>query len=181
MFSQTVARSLDQWRMIRDDACEKTFEAIYGSPWIQNGPFRLYETGASDGGEPLYYADWIQVPGHPEFDGQFFNCATEIRDGMEVGLYTPEAEKARRSVIEDSRDNYARSMELAQQALPLLPTSDTDLRSMLTCFLGKAYWGMGRIEQAEMLLWEAHRDAMKAQVFSSASRYSAMPPSRCQP
>jgi hypothetical protein len=52
----------------------------YGSPWVQNGPFRLYETANSDGGTPLYYADWIQVPGHPEFDGQFFNCATEIRD-----------------------------------------------------------------------------------------------------
>ena len=52
----------------------------YGVPWIQNGPFRLYETGNSAGGEPLYYADWLQVPGHPEFDGQFFNCATEVRD-----------------------------------------------------------------------------------------------------
>ncbi len=52
----------------------------FGAPWIQNGPFRLYETGNSGGGEPLYYADWIDVPGHPEFDGQFFNCATEIRD-----------------------------------------------------------------------------------------------------
>lgn len=52
----------------------------YGSPWIQNGPFRRYESGNSDGGMPLYYADWIQVPGRAEFDGQFFNCATEIRD-----------------------------------------------------------------------------------------------------
>ena len=52
----------------------------YGSPWIQNGPFRHYETGNSAGGTPLFYADWIQVPGRPEFDGQFFNCSTEIRD-----------------------------------------------------------------------------------------------------
>ncbi len=48
MFSETVARSLDQWRMIRDDACEKTFEAIYGSPWIQ----ALAGLNADDGAAP---------------------------------------------------------------------------------------------------------------------------------
>jgi LuxR family transcriptional regulator, maltose regulon positive regulatory protein len=75
---------------------------------------------------------------------------------------------AYRSVLEDFRGDWARSTELAQQALPLLPASDTNLRSGLTCFLGKACWARGRIEQAETLLWEAHRDAMKAQVFSIA-------------
>lgn len=38
-----------------------------------------------------------QIKGQPKMTPA---CATEIRDGMEVGLYTPEAEKARRSVIE---------------------------------------------------------------------------------
>ncbi len=38
-----------------------------------------------------------QVKGMPKLTPA---CATEIRDGMEVGLYTPEAEKARRAVIE---------------------------------------------------------------------------------
>ncbi len=38
-----------------------------------------------------------QIKGQPKLTPA---CATEIRDGMEVGLYTPEAEKARRSVIE---------------------------------------------------------------------------------
>ncbi len=38
-----------------------------------------------------------QVKGMPKMTPA---CATEIRDGMEVGLYTPEAEKARKSVIE---------------------------------------------------------------------------------
>jgi hypothetical protein len=28
----------------------------------------------------MHYADFLTVPGHPEFDGQFFNCLTEIRD-----------------------------------------------------------------------------------------------------
>ena len=45
-----------------------------------NGPYRLYETGGSSWGGPNYYADFMSVPGHPEFDGQFFNCVTEIRD-----------------------------------------------------------------------------------------------------
>jgi hypothetical protein len=52
----------------------------YGSPWILNGPYRLFEAGSSSGGQPLYYADFLTVPGHPEFDGEFFNCITEIRD-----------------------------------------------------------------------------------------------------
>ncbi len=52
----------------------------YGSAWLMNGPYRLYETGNSRYGGPGYYADYVAVPGHPEFDGQFFNCVTEIRD-----------------------------------------------------------------------------------------------------
>ncbi len=52
----------------------------YGSPWVMNGPFRLFETGSSSAVTPQYYADFLAVPGHPEFDGQFFNCVTEIRD-----------------------------------------------------------------------------------------------------
>ena len=34
-----------------------------------NGPFRKYETGNSGTGLPGYYADFLTVPGHPEFDG----------------------------------------------------------------------------------------------------------------
>ena len=30
----------------------------------------------------LYYADFIPIPGHPEFDNQFFDCVTEIRDAV---------------------------------------------------------------------------------------------------
>jgi hypothetical protein len=52
----------------------------YGAPWVMNGPFRLYETGGSGGSAPQYYADFMTIPGHPEFDGRFFNCVTEIRD-----------------------------------------------------------------------------------------------------
>ncbi|WP_420993679.1 DUF3141 domain-containing protein [Cupriavidus sp. 30B13] len=34
-WSGIIETALDQWRDVRDDACEKTFEAIYGNPWIQ--------------------------------------------------------------------------------------------------------------------------------------------------
>ena len=27
---------------------------------------------------PMFYADWLTVPGHPELNGKFFNCYTEI-------------------------------------------------------------------------------------------------------
>ncbi len=52
----------------------------YGAPWIMNGPFRNFEAGGSSSGLPMYYADFMTIPDHPEFDGQFFNCVTEIRD-----------------------------------------------------------------------------------------------------
>jgi hypothetical protein len=61
-------------------------QILPGSPWIMNGPYRLYEAGLagpewiSGASRPLYYADFITVPNHPEFNGQFFNCLTEIRD-----------------------------------------------------------------------------------------------------
>jgi hypothetical protein len=33
--SQAVEQSLDQWRDWRDSVCEQTFNAMYGSPWVQ--------------------------------------------------------------------------------------------------------------------------------------------------
>jgi hypothetical protein len=52
-----------------------------GSPWLMAGPYRLYET--PQGGDsllPMAYADFLTVPGHPEFNGQFFDPYTEIRN-----------------------------------------------------------------------------------------------------
>ena len=55
--------------------------ATPGAPWVVSGPFRLYETPQpGQVNWPTYYADWLTVPGHPEFDGQFFNIYSEIRD-----------------------------------------------------------------------------------------------------
>jgi hypothetical protein len=52
----------------------------YYTPWIMNGPYRLFEIGTSEDEGPVFYADFMSIPNHPEFEGDFFNCITEIRD-----------------------------------------------------------------------------------------------------
>ncbi len=53
----------------------------YGSPWLVGGPYHLDEQSeTSRTARPVHYADFLTVPWRPEFDGQFFNCITEIRD-----------------------------------------------------------------------------------------------------
>jgi hypothetical protein len=60
-------------------------------PWPIAGPYRLYETPGSDTGSlPVYYADFISLPGHPELDGKYFLCATEIRDDSACGEWCPD-------------------------------------------------------------------------------------------
>ena len=59
----------------------------YGAPWIMNGPYRKYETGSSSSGIPQYYADYMTIPGHPEFNNRFFNLVTEIRDDLGYEWY----------------------------------------------------------------------------------------------
>ena len=50
-------------------------------PRLMMGPFNRYETACnSECSAPVYYADYLNIPGHPEFNGQFFNVITEIRD-----------------------------------------------------------------------------------------------------
>jgi len=52
--------------------------AIWGAPWIVGGPYRLYEPRqSSSSGIPFYYADFVTVADHPEYDGQFFNCVSD--------------------------------------------------------------------------------------------------------
>jgi hypothetical protein len=48
--------------------------------WLQEGPYRLYESGQSTSTTPVYYADYLLIPGHPEYNQKFFNCVTEVRD-----------------------------------------------------------------------------------------------------
>jgi hypothetical protein len=62
-----------------------------GPPWLIAGPYRLFETPRSGTSNlyPMYYADFYSIPGHPEFDGQFFSCFTEIRDDAGCGEWCP--------------------------------------------------------------------------------------------
>ena len=66
-----------------------------------------------------------------------------------------------RSELAGFRGDVARSIELAQKALPLLPASD-EVRGGLSMSLGLMYWGLGRFEQAEPLLWDGYRVATQA-------------------
>ncbi|MBN1873599.1 MAG: tandem-95 repeat protein, partial [Anaerolineae bacterium] len=59
----------------------------YGAPWLEDGPYREYVSGSSRDGRPVYYADYITVPGHPEHDNKFFNVVTEIRDNAGYEWY----------------------------------------------------------------------------------------------
>jgi len=53
---------------------------LYGSTCLASGPYRKTISGCiSSDNNPSYYADYLTVPGHPEFNGQFFNVLTEIR------------------------------------------------------------------------------------------------------
>lgn len=60
------------------------------SPWLAAGPYRKYGPRLA-GTVPLalYYADFFAIPGHPEFNNQFFSCVTEIRDDFSCGEWCP--------------------------------------------------------------------------------------------
>lgn len=65
------------------------------TPWTIAGPYRLYENpGTGTSLLPFFYADFWSVTGHPEFDGQFFNCFTEIRDDSACGEWCPDNDVA---------------------------------------------------------------------------------------
>ena len=62
------------------------------APWLVAGPFRLYEPRqAGSPPLPLFYADFLNIPGHPELAGQFFNCVTEIRDDASCAEWCPDS------------------------------------------------------------------------------------------
>ncbi len=55
---------------------------------LNAGPFFLYETPCDvDCQGPVYYADYLSVPDHPEFNDHFFNILTEIRDNAGYEWY----------------------------------------------------------------------------------------------
>jgi hypothetical protein len=51
------------------------------SKWLTQRAYRVYEPAqAAANSWPGAYADFLDVPGRPEFQNTFFNCVTEIRD-----------------------------------------------------------------------------------------------------
>jgi hypothetical protein len=63
----------------------------WGAPWIKAGPYRLYETPQNGFGPfPLFYADFMAIPGHPELAGQFFLCVTVIADDASCQEWCPD-------------------------------------------------------------------------------------------
>jgi hypothetical protein len=54
----------------------------YGGDWLMLGPWRKYDAGNSETNAAVNYADYLTVPNHPEYNGQFFDCITEIRDDV---------------------------------------------------------------------------------------------------
>lgn len=109
---------------------------VEDSEWIMNGPYRLYETGRSFAEDPLYYADFITVPDHDEFAGQFFNCLTEIRDVAGYEWY-PIAGDVSTSVLRGTRqlrralDNLAIAT-LFTHEYNIDPISNTQWQAMLS-------------------------------------------------
>jgi hypothetical protein len=80
----------------------------YGTPMLRAGPFLIHEPPrASNVPEPVFIADWLHVPGYPEFDHQFFNFVEEMRDvtGYEwAPSGVPVEEAIRRGVVECQRE-----------------------------------------------------------------------------
>jgi hypothetical protein len=65
------------------------------APWLVAGPYRLYEPRQPGSIlYPLFYADFLTVPGHPELNGKFFACVTEIRDDAACGEWCPDNDVA---------------------------------------------------------------------------------------
>ena len=84
--------------------------ATPGAPWLVGGPYRLYETPQpGQVNWPTYYADWLVVPGHPEFNGQFFNIYSEVRDVSSCGEWCPSNS--------DIAGSISRGTQIAKRAL----------------------------------------------------------------
>ena len=83
--------------------------ATPGAPWLVGGPYRLYESPQpGQVNWPTYYADWLTVPGHPEFNGQFFNIYSEVRDASGCAEWCPD---------NDVAGSISRATQMAKQAL----------------------------------------------------------------
>jgi len=87
------------------------YATINPAPWLIAGPYRYYETpGQGQSTLPLYYADFLTVPGHPEMNGKFFNCYSEVRDAGACGEWCPNSGDVA-AVIARGTDMLKRSLD----------------------------------------------------------------------
>lgn len=101
------------------------------APWLVAGPYRYYETpGQGQSTLPLYYADFLTIPGHPEMAGKIFNCYTEIRDAGSCGEWCPSSGDVP-TVIARGTDMLKRSMD--SLVLPTLFTHEWYIHPTSCC------------------------------------------------
>jgi hypothetical protein len=101
------------------------------APWLIGGPYRYYETpGQGQSPLPLYYADFLTIPGHPEMVGTFFNCYTEIRDAGSCGEWCPNSGDVA-TVIARGTEMLKRSLD--SLALPTLFTHEWYIHPTACC------------------------------------------------
>jgi len=101
------------------------------APWLIAGPYRYYETpGQGQSSLPLYYADFLTIPGHPEMTGSFLNCYTEIRDVGACGEWCPNNGDVA-TVIARGTDMLKRSLD--SLVLPTLFTHEWYIHPTSCC------------------------------------------------
>jgi hypothetical protein len=80
----------------------------YGTAVPPSAPYLSVEpTRPSSAPVPIFIADWLKVPGKPQFDGKLFNFVAEIRDvtGYEwAPSGVPVEEAIRRGVVQSQRE-----------------------------------------------------------------------------
>ena len=79
-FGTNVFQGLKNWGVEYIGTCINIGVNHVSATWLMKRPFRLYESGTFSIRRPMFYSDFMDVPYHPEFTGQFFNVLTEIRD-----------------------------------------------------------------------------------------------------
>lgn len=101
------------------------------APWLLAGPYRYYETpGQGQSTLPLFYADFLSIPGHPEMAGKFFDCYTEIRDAGACGEWCPNNGDVA-TVIARGTDMLKRSLD--SLVLPTLFTHEWYIHPTSCC------------------------------------------------
>lgn len=80
----------------------------YGSPILPADPYLAHQLPRpSNTSDPVFIADWLEVPGHAEFNHRFFNFVEEVRDvtGYEwAPSHVSVTEAIRRGVVESRRE-----------------------------------------------------------------------------